>query len=143
MGQSFSTNTGLSALPEYPQEKDPSIYAELLRIRNAFQVLQSAIDGLGGAGGAVVTHPAALTTGAIVVGQNNAGAIATSPALVSSLGDITVSGASGVFLATTTALTNGAGAGAGTLTNAPSAGNPTKWIEINDAGTIRKIPTWT
>lgn len=40
-------------------------------------------------------------------------------------------------------LTNYAGAAAGTLTNAPSAGNPTKWIAINDNGTIRKIPTWT
>ncbi len=41
------------------------------------------------------------------------------------------------------ALTNAAGAAAGTLGNAPTAGNPTKWIQINDAGTIRKIPTWT
>jgi hypothetical protein len=39
-------------------------------------------------------------------------------------------------------LTNGAGASAGTLTNAPAAGNPTKWIPINDNGTIRKIPSW-
>ena len=37
------------------------------------------------------------------------------------------------------ALSNGAGAGAGTLTNAPSAGNPTKWIPINDNGTTRYI----
>lgn len=39
-------------------------------------------------------------------------------------------------------LTNGAGAATGTLTNAPTAGNPTKWIQINDNGTIRRIPSW-
>lgn len=40
------------------------------------------------------------------------------------------------------ALTDGAGAGAGTITNAPAAGNPTKWIGINDNGTIRYVPAW-
>ena len=46
------------------------------------------------------------------------------------------------LVATTNALANGAGASAGTLTNAPAAGNPTKWIAINDGGTVRYIPTW-
>ena len=40
------------------------------------------------------------------------------------------------------ALTNGAGASAGTITNAPSVGNPTKWIPIDDNGTTRYIPAW-
>jgi hypothetical protein len=40
------------------------------------------------------------------------------------------------------ALNNGAAAGAGTITNAPAAGNPTKWIPINDNGTVRYIPAW-
>lgn len=44
--------------------------------------------------------------------------------------------------ATSVALTNGAGAGAGTITNAPSAGNPTKWVPISDNGTTRYIPCW-
>lgn len=39
-------------------------------------------------------------------------------------------------------LPNGAGAATGTLTNAPAAGNPTKWITINDNGTTRYIPAW-
>ena len=39
-------------------------------------------------------------------------------------------------------LTNGAAAAAGTLTNAPVAGNPTKWIPIVDNGTTRYIPCW-
>lgn len=43
---------------------------------------------------------------------------------------------------TTVALSNGAGAGAGTLANAPAAGNPTKWVPINDNGTTRYIPAW-
>ncbi len=38
--------------------------------------------------------------------------------------------------------TNHAAAGAGTLTNAPAAGNPTKWIAIDDNGTVRYIPAW-
>jgi hypothetical protein len=41
-----------------------------------------------------------------------------------------------------TAYNNGAGAGAGTLTNAPAAGNPTKWIPVDDNGTTRHIPAW-
>jgi hypothetical protein len=47
-----------------------------------------------------------------------------------------------VLLHTATALANGAGASAGTLNNAPAAGNPTKWIKIDDNGTIRHIPAW-
>lgn len=30
----------------------------------------------------------------------------------------------------------------GTLTNAPSAGNPTKWLPYDDNGTTRYIPSW-
>lgn len=44
--------------------------------------------------------------------------------------------------ATSVALTNGAGVAAGTLTNAPVVGNPSKWIPINDNGTTRYIPAW-
>ena len=39
-------------------------------------------------------------------------------------------------------LPNGAGTAAGTLTNAPVAGDPTKWIAINDNGTTRYLPAW-
>lgn len=49
---------------------------------------------------------------------------------------------SATLLKTLTTLTNNAGAAAGTLLNAPAAGNPTKWIPINDNGTIRNIPAW-
>jgi hypothetical protein len=50
--------------------------------------------------------------------------------------------ASATLMATSVALTNGAAAQTGTLTNAPAAGNPTKWIPINDNGTTRYIPAW-
>lgn len=43
---------------------------------------------------------------------------------------------------TLTAATNGAGASAGTLSNAPAAGNPTKWVPFDDNGTTRYIPMW-
>lgn len=46
------------------------------------------------------------------------------------------------LIRTSVALGNGAAAAAGTLANAPVAGNPTKWIPINDNGTTRYIPAW-
>ena len=46
------------------------------------------------------------------------------------------------LMTTTATLTNGAGVGAGTITNAPAAGNPTKWVPINDNGTTRYLPAW-
>ena len=46
------------------------------------------------------------------------------------------------LVGTSAALNNGAAAAAGTLTNAPVAGNPTKWVPINDNGTTRYIPAW-
>ena len=48
----------------------------------------------------------------------------------------------GTMLITNTALTNGAAAQTATMTNGPTAGNPTKWIPINDNGTTRYIPAW-
>lgn len=46
------------------------------------------------------------------------------------------------LIRTKTSFTNGAAAQVGTLTNAPAAGNPTKWIAIDDNGTTRQIPAW-
>jgi len=39
--------------------------------------------------------------------------------------------------------TDGAGASAGTLANAPSAGNPAEWIPITFNGNTRYIPAWS
>ena len=60
---------------------------------------------------------------------------------LSKAGVLTLPGGA-TFLTTDTALTDGAGASTGTITNAPSVGNPTKWIGINDNGTTRYIPAW-
>jgi hypothetical protein len=46
------------------------------------------------------------------------------------------------MIRTKTSYTNGAAAAAGTLANAPVAGNPTKWIPVDDNGTTRYIPAW-
>lgn len=56
-------------------------------------------------------------------------------------GSITVQSAT-QMLSSLVSFNNGAGAATGTLTNAPAAGNPTKWIGINDNGTLRYIPAW-
>ena len=58
------------------------------------------------------------------------------------LSTLAVPGAATPVLTAATTVTTGAGAGAGTLSNAPAAGNPTKWIPFNDAGTTRYIPAW-
>lgn len=46
------------------------------------------------------------------------------------------------LIGTQTTFTDHAGAAAGTLLNAPTAGDPAKWIAIDDNGTTRYIPTW-
>jgi hypothetical protein len=51
-------------------------------------------------------------------------------------------GTAAALVATNVALSNGAGASLGTLANAPAAGDPTKWIPINDNGTTRHVPAW-
>lgn len=55
---------------------------------------------------------------------------------------ITVGGGANPILKTTTTASSGAGIASGTLSNAPTAGNPTKWLIFNDAGTTRYIPAW-
>lgn len=85
---------------------------------------------------------ATLTAGAGVTITNGPGGITITAPLPSTItADLTNTNAT--FLAATNqVLANGAGAASGTLTNAPSGGNPTKWIAINDNGTTRRIPAW-
>lgn len=42
----------------------------------------------------------------------------------------------------TASFADGAGGSTGTLTNAPSVGNPTKWVPFDDNGTTRHFPAW-
>jgi hypothetical protein len=55
----------------------------------------------------------------------------------------TVTTNSATFMSrTATAYNNGAGASTATFTNAPLAGNPTKWIPVDDNGTTRYVPAF-
>jgi hypothetical protein len=45
----YSTNLGLSILPEIDQKQHPQIYLEFLRMRNALRALQGALDTYTGA----------------------------------------------------------------------------------------------
>jgi hypothetical protein len=47
-----------------------------------------------------------------------------------------------VLLHSTVALSDGAAAAVATLTNAPTAGDPTKWVPVDDNGTTRYVPMW-
>jgi len=75
-----------------------------------------------------------------------AGSVAGNPTLGVSAGKLTVSAelvlAQAQLMETSVALTNNAAAAVGTLNNAPVAGDPTKWIPINDNGVVRNIPAW-
>ena len=44
MAQQFSTNLGLSALPEIDQSKYGDVFTEILRIRGALKILQTTLD---------------------------------------------------------------------------------------------------
>lgn len=46
------------------------------------------------------------------------------------------------LIATSQTLSNYSSDKAGTISNAPTVGNPTKWIKINDNGVSRYIPAW-
>jgi hypothetical protein len=71
----------------------------------------------------------------------NGGTIQLAGNVIIAGGSITV-GTAVTMVGTNSAWNNGAGAAAGTLLNAPVAGNPTKWIQIDDAGTARYVPAW-
>jgi hypothetical protein len=52
------------------------------------------------------------------------------------------SGYANYMISSTVAWTAGATGNIPTLTSGPVTGNPTKWIAINDNGTVRHIPAW-
>lgn len=107
------------------------------------------------AGVAIGNGAQASAAGAISIGDRNASAANdmvfgngtthkityVASTLVTTLpGALTVTSA--ILLKSNTTFTDGAAASVGTLTNAPAAGNPTKWIPVNDNGTTRYIPAW-
>ncbi len=100
----------------------------------------------------MVGHTASATRYLTVTGSNGGNPVLTATAGAIALG--TSAGAVGVVIDGTAfgaataslrlnGLTSGAAANTGTLTNAPSVGNPTFWIPVNIAGAVRYIPAWT
>ncbi len=83
------------------------------------------------------TNLSRISAGLAAIGTGAQGSFAGSLKLT----DIFTNNAT-YFHRTNTTLTDGAAAQAGTLLNAPVAGNPTKWISIDDNGTPRYIPAW-
>lgn len=83
--------------------------------------------------------PALITPGTNISVSNGAGSvtIATTSSITATLTDNSTD-----LIKSSSTLTNGAGAAIGTLTNAPAAGDPTKWVAIDDNGTTRYIPAW-
>lgn len=118
----------------------------------------SGISGLGANVATFLASPTSANIRGAVVGTTGTGALvfASSPTLSGSAvvsGTLTVSGTvgaaslrsseAGALVRSGVSLSDGAAAQVGTLTNAPSAGDPTKWIPIIDNGITRYVPTWT
>lgn len=104
-------------------------------------------DGAGAAGvgtsWTLTTGNGTLTNGVFTIRDNaSTTSLIFAPATgVLTVPSITTTGGA-AFHRTNTALTNSAAGNLGTLGNAPAVGNPTKWIGINDNGTLRQIPAW-
>ena len=85
---------------------------------------------------AATTASTSTTTGALVV----SGGVGVAGAIYG--GGVIYSSAATFMIGSKTTYNNGAAAAAGTLLNAPAAGNPTKWIPVDDNGTTRYVPAW-
>lgn len=125
------------------EEIKQDLYALRDQIASQFQQLQMLIDEIG-----MVPAPYVKTdfdydptNVAISGGSINGTTIGATSASTGKFTTLT-SGNAAALVSSSIALNNGAGAGAGTITNAPTAGNPSKWVPINDNGTIRYIPSW-
>lgn len=122
--------------------------AQRLNIANTFTSLSNRED-LSLYFSSNVAHIGTTTTGATarVFSIDYGGTTTSAISIPITSGDITLGGAlkvtSATMIKTATTFTNGAGASTGTLTNAPSVGDPSKWIPIDDNGTTRYIPAWT
>lgn len=69
-------------------------------------------------------------------------AAGTTVATFTTGGELKTNGGATPIIGVLASANDGSGAQVGTLTNAPAAGNPTKWVAFDDAGTTRFIPTW-
>lgn len=103
----------------------------------------SANLGSGGAGTVTSVNVSGGSTGLTASGGpvSTTGIITLAAPALTTTGLLTAQGGA-QFMRTNTALTNSAAAQVATMTNGPTAGNPTKWVGINDNGTVRQIPVW-
>lgn len=111
----------------------------------AIRLLLEASDGNGYIANQIISEltnaTAATVTSKFSIRGFNAGVVTGELLSVSGNGALKVTGDT-TLIHTGTALANGAAAAAGSLLNAPAAGDPTKWIPIDDNGTTRYIPAW-
>lgn len=92
-------------------------------------------------GGRIDLYTTPLGTTGIVIGASIGNALMVGTTTDGSAGQIIMNNAS-FLMRNKTSWSNGAAASAGTLTNAPAIGNPTKWIPVDDNGTTRYVPAW-
>lgn len=128
------------------ENKTPSQTRDALGLGTGSPVDGSLLIGNGGTG---EFDTATLTAGSNIIVTNGAGSITVALSSTPSVTSLTATSVTAAITDTTTnliasnaTLTDGAGVSVGTLTNAPAAGNPTKWVAINDNGTTRYIPSW-
>lgn len=98
-----------------------------------------ALTGMQGGGTGEHYHFTNAEHTALAAGFTGAGKLVRENAPI--ISDPTTAG-TGLLHKTNQALTNGAAAALGTLANAPAAGNPTKWVPVDDNGTTRYAPLW-
>lgn len=105
--------------------------------------LNAFLSGANGANSDLLLRQATTASNIIVYAANGSTILLTfnNSGNMEIVGSMTVNSA-GAMIRTNTSWTNGAGASAGTLTNAPGVGDPTKWIPVFDNGTTRYIPAW-
>lgn len=151
-GGSTNTNTNTGGIVTYSVQGDTS-YAEF-GVRNSARASYGALVANDG------YMYTSSTTGLTIMADNATGVIKfaaggnSQRAQISAAGGFSIGTTSdpGVgliyqnsasfLMRTKTSWSTGAAASLGTLTNAPAAGNPTKWIPVDDNGTTRYIPAW-
>jgi hypothetical protein len=152
-GTTFWRGDGTWATPAYPVGANPTGSAGLTAVNGSASTFMRS-DGAPAislgivptwTGAHTFTAATTMTSLAMSAALTGVTSITMSGALsgatsISTSGGITTG--STTLHTTSVALTNGAAAAAGTLGNAPAAGNPTKWVPINDNGTTRYIPAW-
>src|SRR6185369_7084103 len=131
-------------------DNDPEVIKQLenlfLQAANTnpadIDALQAQVDNLG----LVELAPVLQMLVSVLAGANitvsrtgDSFTVALSGSVVTASVTSALTNTTGKLIDSNVGLTNGAAAALGTLANAPTAGNPTKWIPINDNGTTRYV----